>query len=96
MEDAFTTMPDGSKITGWKHPDVHWYIVGRQDTVTVCRELAEQFLEDFEARKELLKFEMILVFFRDPHVLVSVSNALNLHIAEKVAKETFRSFAELS
>lgn len=88
-------LPDGSKVTWWKHPDVHWYIIGGQHTVTACRELAEQFPEGSEAKKDLLDFEVIPVFSRDPTVLVRVSNALNLNIAEKVAKETFRSCAEL-
>ena len=94
-ENAMITMPDGSKIEWWKHPDTHWYIIGGQHTVTACRELAEQFPADSEARKELLEFEVIPVFTRDTKVCVRVSNALNLNIAEKVAKETFRSCAEL-
>jgi len=95
VEDGVVQLPDGSRTTWWKHPDVHWYIISGQHTVTACRELADQFPVDSEARKDLLEFEVIPVFSRDLQVLVRVSNALNLNIAEKVAKETFRSCTEL-
>jgi hypothetical protein len=82
-------------VPWWKAPNVHWYIVGGQHTVTACRELAEQYPADHPARQDLLEFEVIPVFSRDAATLVRVSNALNLNIAEKVAKENFRSCAEM-
>lgn len=88
-------LPDGSPVLWWKHPDIHWYIIGGQHTVTACRELAKKFPDGSAQQKELLEFEVIPVFSRDPRVLVRVSNALNLNIAEKVAKESFWSCAEL-
>ena len=64
-ENAMMLMTGGYKVEWWKHPDTHWYIIGGQHTVTACRELAEQFPADSEARKELLEFEVIPVFTRD-------------------------------
>lgn len=37
---------------------------------------------------------MIMVFSRDPEVMIRVLKALNLNFAEKVAKENFHSWAE--
>ena len=88
-------MVDGVEVDWWNSPDVHWYIIGGQHTVTACRELAEELPIGSEARKDLLEFEVIPVYSRDTKELIRVSNALNLNIAERVAKENFRSCAEL-
>jgi hypothetical protein len=73
---------NGKDVEWWKAPDVHWYIIGGQHMVTACRELAVDFPEGFEARIDLLEFEVIPIFSRDPLELIRVSNALNLNIAE--------------
>ncbi len=86
---------DGATVPWWKSPKVHWYIIGGQHTITACRELAEQYPDGSDQKKDLLEFEVIPVFSRDADTLVRVSNALNLNIAEKVARETFRSCAEM-
>lgn len=86
---------DGREIPWWQGENVHWYIIGGQHTVKACLELAEQHPEGSDQRAELLEFEVIIVFSRDPEVLVRVSNALNLSIAEKIAVQNFRSCAEL-
>ena len=90
-----TIEEDSVTIPWWEGRNVHWYIIGGQHTVTAFRELASKHPEGSAAREELLQFEVIPIFSRDPEVLVRVSNALNLNIAEKVAKETYRSCAEL-
>jgi len=90
-----TVVEGGVRIPWWQSEAVHWYIIGGQHTVTAFRELAHKHPEGSAARDELLQFEVIPIFSRDPEVLVRVSNALNLNIAEKVAKETYRSCAEL-
>jgi len=85
----------GHSVPWWKAPNVHWYIIGGQHTVTACRELAKQYPEGHLEKVDLLEFEVIPVFSRDPATLIRVSNALNLNIAEKVAKENFRSCMEM-
>jgi hypothetical protein len=93
--ETATVVVDGLSMSWWKAPNVHWYIIGGQHTVIACRELAEHHPDGSNAKKDLLQFKVIPVFNRDPDTLVRVSNALNLNIAEKVAKETFRSCAEM-
>jgi hypothetical protein len=46
-------------------------------------------------REELLKFEIILVFSKDPTMLTQVSTALNLNITDRVVKEVYRQNVEL-
>lgn len=87
--------PEGKKDPWWQSPSVHWYIIRGQHTVTACRELPDTFPNGSDAKRELLEFEVIPVFSRNRQQLVRVSNALNLNIAQKVARETFRSCAEL-
>lgn len=86
---------DGKEVEWWKAPGIHWYIIRGQYTVIACRELARDFRDDYETRKDLLEFEVIPVFSREPEVLIQLSNTFNLNIIEKVAKENFRSCAEL-
>jgi hypothetical protein len=45
--------------------------------------------------EELLKFEIILVFSKDPAMLTRVSTALNLNITDRVVKEVYRQNVEL-
>jgi len=63
--------------------------------VMACRELPEQYPDGHQAKLDLLEFEVIPIFTRDLATLVRVSNALNLNIAEKVAKENFQSYTEM-
>jgi hypothetical protein len=46
-------------------------------------------------REELLKFEIIPVFSKDPAMLTRVSTALNLNITDRVVKEVYRQNVEL-
>jgi hypothetical protein len=46
-------------------------------------------------RKELLKFEIIPVFSKDPAMLTQVSTALNLYITDQVVKEVYRRNVDL-
>lgn len=94
-EEETRTLPDDTEVLWCKHRDVHWYIIGGHHTVTACRELAEEFRDGSDAKKELLELEIIPVFFTDRNMLVQISNAINLNIAKKVAKESFQSSSEL-
>lgn len=64
--------------------------------MSAFRELSHKHLEGSKAREELLLFEIILIFSRDLEVLVTVSNALNLNITKKVAKESYRSCPKMA
>jgi hypothetical protein len=46
-------------------------------------------------REELLKFEIIPVFSKDPAMLTRVFTALNLNITDRVVKEVYRRNVEL-
>jgi hypothetical protein len=46
-------------------------------------------------REELLKFEIIPVFSKNPAMLTRVSTALNLNITDRVVKEVHRQNVEL-
>jgi len=63
--------------------------------VIACYELAVQHLEGSSQQKDYLDFEVIPVFNRKTQILVWVSNALNLNLDEKVAKENFQLCTEL-
>jgi hypothetical protein len=46
-------------------------------------------------REELLQFEIIPVFSKDPAMLTRVSTILNLSITDRVVKEVYRQNVEL-
>jgi hypothetical protein len=50
---------------------------------------------DSAQREELLKFEIIPVFSKDPAMLTRVSTALNLNITDRVVKEVYCQNVEL-
>lgn len=82
----------GNCIPWWQGTNVHWYIIGGQHNLTFL-ELSTGHPKGFVGSMELLEFEVILIFSRDPKVFIPISNALNPNIEEKVAKENYKSYA---
>lgn len=89
------TLASGKVVSWWQNPVVHFYIIRSQHTYTACRHLVNNPTLSAASRNELLKFEVVPVFSQDKLILIRVSNALNLNLAEKVAKEDFQSCIEL-
>ena len=75
----------------WYESDVHWYIVGGQHTYQACVNIAKKEVPGSARHKFYTEFDVILVYSRDPDMLIKVSNALNIQVKEKVVTENFRS-----
>jgi hypothetical protein len=103
MEAVMDRMPDieekivedGKEIPWYQGKNVHWYIIGGQHTVESFRKIASGEPAGSAQREELLKFEIIPVFSKDPAMLTRVSTALNLNITDRVVKEVYRQNVEL-
>jgi hypothetical protein len=103
MEAVMERMPDmeekiiedGKETPWYQGKNVHWYIIGGQHTVESFRKIASGEPVGSAHREELLKFEIILVFSKDPAMLTRVSTALNLNIIDRVMKEVYRQIVEL-
>jgi hypothetical protein len=103
MEAVMERMPnmdekiieDGKEIPWYQKKNVHWYIIGRQHTVESFRKIASREPVGSAKREELLHFEIIPIFSKDPTTLTRVSIALNLSITDRVVKEVYRQNVEL-
>jgi hypothetical protein len=90
-----TIIKDGKEIPWYQGKIVHWYIIGGHHTVESFRKIASGEPVGSAQREELLKFEIIPVFCRDPAMLTRVSTAQNLNITDRVVKEVYRHNVEL-
>ena len=88
------TLESDEVVPWWKNPAIHFYIIEGQQTYTACVELSKDSTLSVESRRELLNFYVVPIFSRDKLTFIRVSNALNLNLAEKIAKENFRSCCE--
>jgi hypothetical protein len=64
-----TIVEDGKEIPWYQGKNVHWYIIGGQHTVESFRKIARGEPAGSAQREELLKFEIIPVFSKDPAML---------------------------
>ena len=69
----------------------HW----RQHTVESFRKIASEEPVGSAQREELLQFEIIPIFSKDPAMLTQVSMALNLNITDQVVREEYCQNVEL-
>jgi hypothetical protein len=60
---------DGKEIPWYQGKNVHWYIIGGQHTMESFRKIASREPVGSAQREELLKFEIISVFSKDPAML---------------------------
>jgi hypothetical protein len=98
MEAVMERMPDmeekiiedGKEIPWYQGKNVHWYIIGGQHTVESFRKIVSGEPVGSAQREELLKFEIIPVFSKDPAMFTRVSTTLNLNITDRVVKEVYR------
>jgi hypothetical protein len=103
MEAIMERMPDieekiiedGKEIPWYQGKNVHWYIIGGQHTVESFCKIASEEPVGSAQREELLKFEIIPIFSKDPAMLTRVSTALNLNITDRVVKEVYRHNVEI-
>jgi hypothetical protein len=103
MEVVMDRMPDieekivedGKEIPWYQGKNVHWYIIGGQHTVESFHKIASGEPAGSAQREELLKFEIIPVFSKDPAMLTQVSTPLNLNITDRVVKEVYHQNVEL-
>ena len=79
------------KTIPWYEADVHWYIVEGQHTYQACVSIAKKEVPGSARHKFYTEFDVILVYSRDPDMLIKVSNALNIQVKEKVVIENFWS-----
>jgi hypothetical protein len=86
---------DGKEIPWYQGKNIHWYIIGKQHIVESFRKIASGEPVGSTQRKELLKFEIIPVFSKDPAMPSRVSTALNLNITDRVIKEVYRQNVKL-
>ena len=75
----------------WYEADVHWYIMGGQQTYQACVNIAKKEVPGSARHKFYTEFDVIPMYSRDPDMLIKVSNALNIQVKEKVVTENFRS-----
>ena len=80
---------DGQLIP-W-YADVHWYAVGGQYTYQACVSIAKNEEPGSARNKFYIEFDVVLVYSRDPDMLIKVSNALNIQVRDKVVSENFWS-----
>jgi hypothetical protein len=90
-----TIIEDEKEIPWYQGKNIHWYIIGGQHTVESFRKIASGEPIGSAQREEFLKFEIIMVFSKDPAMLTRVSTALNLNITDRVVKEVYRQNVEL-
>jgi hypothetical protein len=103
MEAVMDSMPamdekileDGKEIPWYQGRNIHWYIIGGQHTVDSFRKIVSGEPVGSAQREELLQFEIIPVFSKDPAMLTRVSTTLNLNITDRVVKEVYRQNVEL-
>ena len=79
------------QLIPWYEAHVHWYIVGGQHTYQVCVNIAKKEVPKSARNKFYTEFDVILVYSRDPDMLIKESNVLNIQVKEKVVTENFRS-----
>ena len=79
------------KLIPWYETDVHWYVVGGQHTYQACMTIAAKEEPDSARHKFYIEFDVILVYSRDPDMLIKVSNTLNIQVRDKVVSENFWS-----
>jgi hypothetical protein len=97
MEAVMENMPDmeekiiedRNENPWYQGKNVCWYIIGWQHTVESFCKIASGEPVGSSQREELLKFEIIPVFSKDPAMLTRVSTALNLNITDRVVKEVY-------
>ena len=65
--------------------------MGGQHTYQACVSIAKKEVPESARHKFYTEFDVIPVYSRDPNMLIKVSNALNIHVKEKVVTENFRS-----
>ena len=73
----------------WYQADMHWYIVGGQHTYQAYVSIATKEVPGSARHKFYTEFDVILVYSRDPDMLIKVSNALNIQVKEKEVTENF-------
>ena len=66
------------KTIPWYQADVHWYIVGGQHMYQACVSIAKKEVPQSARHKFYSEFDVVLVYSRDPDMLIKVSNALNI------------------
>ena len=81
---------DGQTIP-WYQADVYWYVVGGQHTYQTCVSIAKKEEPELARYKFYTEFDVVLVYSRDPDMLIKVSNALNIQVKDKVVTKKFRS-----
>ena len=79
---------DGKPIP-WYKTNVHWYVVGGQHTYQACVSIAAKEEPGSARHKFYTEFDVVLVYSRDPDMLIKVLNALNIQVRDKVITENF-------
>jgi hypothetical protein len=103
MEAVIDSMPgmdekileDRKEKPWYQGKKVHWYIIGGQHIMESFRKIVSGEPVGSAQREELLQFEIIPVFNKDPAMLTWVSTTLNLNITDQVVKEVYRQNVEL-
>ena len=79
------------KTIPWYQADVYWYIVGGQHTYPACVSITKKEVPRSARHKFYTEFDVVLVYSRDPNMLLKVSNAFNIQVKDKVITKNFRS-----
>ena len=61
--------------------------MGGQHTYQVCVSIAKKEVLESARHKFYLEFDVVLVYSRDPDMLIKVSNALNIQVKDKVVNQ---------
>lgn len=78
LEGAMLSIPSEDDMIKNNGNNIHWHIIGGQHTVKSFRKLANWHPQGSREHQDLLEFEVIPMFNKDPHLLTQVSYALNL------------------
>ena len=73
----------------WYETNVHWYIVGVQQIYQAYVSIAAKEEPRLARHKFYTEFNVVLVYSRDPVMLIKVSNALNIQVKDKVVTKDF-------
>lgn len=80
---------EGGEAVPW-YQDIHWFIIGGQHTYTAALNVAAREHPGTPGYRYWTEFNVIIVHALDRDMLVKLSIALNLHVIDKKAEETFR------